>query len=115
MKNTEFYLKKANDLLDQLQAIDTEQLNTDIRNQSLKGWTNRLEIEIESENLDILSDLEFQIKLLFSSHDKSDLFLERLKHLSVNKFDHNSSENTKVILTKVLKEFSNYITQYEIE
>ena len=115
MKNTEFYLKKANDLLDQLQGIDTDQLYTDIRNQSMKSRGLNREVEIKTENLDILNELEFQVKLLLSSHDKSELFLDRLKQLSANKFDYNSSENAKIFLTKVLKEFSDYLNQYEKE
>lgn len=115
MKNTEFYFKKANDLLDQLQGIDTDQLNTDIRNQSLKGWTNRLEFEIKSENLDILSDLEFQIKLLFSSHSKSTLFLERLSRRDFFEIEKNESERSKILLSKTLNEFIDYLNQYEKE
>lgn len=113
MKNTEFYLKKSNDLLEQLQGVNTEQLNTDIRNHDLKHRGLNIDVEIKTENLDILNELEFQIKLLLSSHNKSDLFLDRLRGLNVKRFDNNSSENTKIILVKVLSEFSNHLKEYE--
>jgi len=115
MKDTHFYLEKANNLLKDLQAIDIDQLNEDIRNQALMYFGSNRPYEIKTENLNVLNDIEFQTKLLLSTHRKSEIFLERLETKANFKPQDNESEKLKNHLIKVLNEFTAYLNEYEIE
>ena len=120
MKSSQFYIDKATELLNKVNSIDIEKLNNEINNKRFEFLKDRLisdkkENRIDEYDAEVLNDLIFQIKLLYSSHLNSNLFLERLEYLTKEPAYNFNSAKSNTGLIKSLKEFIDYLNGYDLE
>lgn len=116
MKNLEFLVLKAHDLINELTQIDIDVIKKEKKHSLAKEYNiSTVHIERTVSNLQIVDDLIFQAELLFSQHPMKDMFNDRLKSL-IHKgvYDFNQEQTARDGAIKTLNEFINYIKSYEI-
>lgn len=110
MKPTIFFTKKAESFLEQLNNIKLVEFDYSISNDIYKDIINGDNSEYSTQS-ELLHNIKFQIKLMFSEFDNGELFLQRIDNFkSKNIFKHNFEEHEN--LKKVTELFIEFLKEY---
>lgn len=110
MKPTIFFTKKAESFLDQLNNIKLVEFDYSISNDIYKDTINGDNSEYDIQ-LELLYNIKFQIKLMFSEFDNGELFLQSIENFKTKTiFKHNFEEHEN--LKKVTELFIEFLKEY---
>ena len=121
MKSTSFFISKANELLDTInadiqrieEAQKTPAPSADVEYVDL-SWMQKVQISSFGRR-GVLHDVFFQVKLLFSQAPGGDLFLEKLNsYPTPSPFDNDRAEFHKLV-SELLSVFITYMSDYHTE
>ena len=110
MKPTIFFTKKTESFLEQLNNIKLVEFDYSISNDIYKDIING-DNSVYSAQLELLYNIKFQIKLMFSEFDNGELFSQRIENFKTKTiFKHNFEEHEN--LKKVTELFIEFLKEY---
>ncbi len=110
MKPTNFFTKKAESFLELLNIFKLVEFDYSISNDIYEDTINGNNSEYSTQ-LELLYNIKFQIKLMFSEFDNGELFLQRIENFKTkNIFKHNFEEHEN--LKKVTELFIEFLKEY---
>jgi len=113
MKPTKFFLEKSESLIIKLNSIELVELNLNWdKPKDIYGEINDSSSANFYSQKEELSEIRFQIKLMFSEFDKGVLFSERLDNFTSNAFL--SNEPLKNSLVENLQLFIDFLKEYRV-
>jgi hypothetical protein len=110
MKPTNFFTQKAESFLEKLNNIKLVEYNYSISNDIYGDTINGDNSEYDTQS-ELLNDIKFQIKLMFSEFDNGNLFSQRIENFKTKTiFKHNFEEHEN--LKKVTELFIEFLKEY---
>lgn len=108
MKDTKFFIEKSKTLISEL-----EELNFDSTDGWLDNGDTTKSFKSRENNNELIGEVEFQIKLMFSEFDNGQLFFDKLENY--RHFSYFGHEPKRTFLVDTLKTFIIYLEEYRVK
>jgi hypothetical protein len=113
MKNIDFFVKKSNSFLSELNSIELITYDYGTPSKDLYGESFDSENTKFHKQKSKLNEIEFQMNLMLTEFDNGKLFIEKLKDYKQLERYHNNDKQLNHLL-KVINKFIDFLKEYRV-